>query len=222
MIVITYKRSKRYFRWIPLGLILLLFSTPAYGDIILSTDSNAMSGWHGTTPFHAAGTKIIDGHIDYAVYLPNQFDLSFPGLTDPSAASNYVYAYQIFSSSVSTDAITGFSVGLDGDESPVFNGILGSGVLSSTHYFSGSPATSSVWFFQMPNRITTGTNSSILYFTSPNGPETDLASVKAAAGPYTWTGTLPSPVPEPSTLLGLAVFAGLFPVARFVRRKSPA
>jgi hypothetical protein len=222
IIVQTYNRSLGYLAWIPVVLVVLLFSAPVSGDVILATDGNAIPTWQGATDFNVGFlSKKINGHIDYAVYAPGQFSLSFPTV-DTIPANNYVYAYQIFNNATpaSNDSITGFTVGLDGNEVAMNNGFIGSGIQPSSNYLSGSPPTSSAWLFSSPNRITVGTNSSILYFTSPFAPEFASSSMTAAGGPYAWTGTMPSPVPEPSALLGLAVFGGLFTVVRVLRHKS--
>jgi hypothetical protein len=216
--VLNIIRTKQHLMWTPLGLVLLLLASPVFGEIILADDTNAMAGWHSFADFSAVGgTKKIDGHIDFAVYAPGNFLLSFPD-ADASAATNYVYAYKIFNnpSPTSTDSITGFTVGLDGNENPVVNAFTGLGVAPSSNYFTGSSPTSSVWNFSS-NRVKVDTNSSVLYFTCPYGPERDKASL-TTTGPYAWTGTLPSPVPEPSTILGLAIFCGLLMAIRCKRR----
>jgi len=223
--MILHTQGKRFFSWTLLGLFLLavvLPSMPVRADIMLQTDNNAVL--HGYNDFYKSnsdGTKIIAGHIDYAVYAPAQFSQSFSN-ADSSTLSNFVYAYQIFSSSSSSDYIKTLSVGLAGDEQTVFTGWLGgtSGVAPSANNFSGTPRTSDVWNFNT-TRITHDTNSEILYFTSPFGPDPLEYRATLAAGTVAanWTGTLPNPAPEPATLSVLALSGGLFLLVRVFQHK---
>ena len=70
---------------------------------------------HRPIQFAESNGNNVDGSIDYAVYAPGQFDLSFPG-EDPSHGTQYVYRYQLYDSSspTSTDSIRKLSVGLVG------------------------------------------------------------------------------------------------------------
>ena len=61
-----------------------------------------MSGWRGNLAMSGTKTRTLGGVIhtftlnatvDYAVYAPGSFDLSFPN-ADPSDGTDYVYAYR--------------------------------------------------------------------------------------------------------------------------------
>jgi hypothetical protein len=217
----------RYNRWsfaIILGITLapvLLTPATARAELLLATDSNAMSGWHGTSIVTASiGSFTVD--VQYAVYAPGQFNLSFSG-EDPSGDAQYVYAYQLFNSDTSAASIREFTVGLDGDESPANIGAVASSLGNATNsaYFAGSLPTSAVWSY-VDNKLSPGSNSKILIFTSPYGPEWDSATLlgtKGSVGQAPGDG-LPSPVPEPAAVLGLASIGCLFVLARLFRRKS--
>jgi hypothetical protein len=146
--------------------------------------------------------------VGYTVFAPGDFDVAFPG-QDPSGGADYVYAYKIGNwnpydfSSVSPD-VSKFTVGLDGDEPLGTIGFIGGeGVDPSASLFVGTGPTSAAWDFD-PGQLTDGAESAILFFTSPNPPEWDTATVTAAGAS---THNLPSPVPEPASLGLLAVAA---------------
>jgi hypothetical protein len=196
--------------------------------ISLATDPNALPNWQGTLNLNGTspdGTKNIHVNIDYAVYTPTtdpvggNFNSTFPG-QDPSNGSKYVYAYQLFNIGTTGDAkIMSFTVGLDGDiyESPAninsFNNPnLPLGVTPLNMQLSGSPPTSAIWNYTMSN-IGLGGRSKILMFTSPRGPEWDFSSIIGTSATGA-TGYLPSPVPEPATLLILGVAGSLFLLLR--------
>ena len=198
---------------------------------LLSDDTNAMTGWRASVPFsdfyYPAHT--LNGSLDYAVYAPgSSFNNSFGAGADPSGGANYVYAYQI-DSTASTDSINLISVGLDGDEMPAYPGFvsISSGVqpnmpgsLNPSQLIgSGTPPiyTSALWRF-VQTKIGPGQSSKILIFTSPFGPEMDSVSIQGA-NQSAWSGYVASPVPEPATLLSLAVFGGIITVLHLLRRR---
>jgi hypothetical protein len=231
--VITHFQLKRHIGF-PVGIAIflalfpLLFSTPVEAGII-SGDTNAISStWTGT--LHAAGVvtlgKQLVADIDYAVYAPGKFNLSFPGL-DPSNNSQYVYAYQIYNNANPPSSDLGvsiFSVALEGNESPANIEEISTGKTSFPAFATaGSPpvSTSATWSYNSTNRITPSANSKILLFTSPYAPEWDFCTLTGFSGSYYQSPAnpqqgagMPSPVPEPCTfiLLGMASF-GLFACA---------
>jgi hypothetical protein len=208
---------------------ILSASLSARADLIsLASDANAIPEWRDSAAFQATGlTKVLDGRIEYAVYLPGQFQQSFPS-ADISADGNFVYAYQVFNTP-STDTIRTLTVGLDAAALPVFCGWLDQNqnpnnpdgtAPSSAIFTEPSPPTSTVWYFNLP-RIPSGGRSQILYFTSPHGPGWQSSTVLGGQL-ESWTSTLPSPVPEPSVLALLGCAAGGWLLVRWNRfRNSP-
>ena len=200
----------------------------------LSIDENAMSDWQGTKAFSGSGAGLgfppfFSADVDYAVYAPGQFQLSFPGLSfpgyDPSGGSDYyVYAYQIFHTGpASDDSLSQFTVGLDGDE--ILGGssyVAGTGIAPNSLSLTD---TSSVWNYP-GNPIPPGEpdpSSAVLIFTSANFPELDTSTL---SGPVATVDTqlLPSPssvVPEPGTVTMIFVASvTLLGYFRLVRRRS--
>jgi hypothetical protein len=223
-----------YGKWFFYGVIsaavaggLLLPATAHAG--LLASDANAELGWHDTkpyigNPFPFLTDKII-GNMDYAVYRPGKFDLSFPD-QDPSEGAEYVYAYQFFCDPTSTDKVVTLTVGLDGDETP--SDIMWieedpdnpSGVEPDMYWFGGTVnPTSALWSFDAG--VSSSEKSKILIFTSPFGPQKDLATLSGESSAKTWLESdgLPSPVPEPLTLLSLAIAGGLFILVYTFSRK---
>ena len=223
----AYSRYDRWFSALALCIALApVFLTPAqtHADL-LPTDSNAMPAWQGSSLINSSfPSGAFSTNVDYAVYAPGKFDLSFPG-QDPSGGAQYVYAYQILNSLNSTASIREFTVGLHGNGSPadigsVADPIPPSGNAENLAYFSGSPPTSAVWSYT-DSMISSGAESRILVFTSPNPPEWDLASLlgtRGSLGQAPGLG-LPSPTPEPTALLGLGTIACAFVLMRQLRRR---
>jgi len=200
----------------------MLCGTKAY-SAILATDANAVAGFHGTEDFSTSlGTLSMKGEVDYAVYAPGQFKLTFGAGSDPSNDKRYVYAYQVHNTGGTADRDLGFlSVGFD----PAFSGGSNStdlGMLlvgdhgddpSSTSFIPASmPFTSATWNFA--NAIPDSHYSEILLFTSAFPPEFYNASVQG--GGLSKQSRLPSPVPEPGTVLAACGMMG----ALLVRRRN--
>ena len=62
----------------------------------LPLDPNALGGFKGTSTLSfTTGSLSVAGNIEYAVYYPGQFNLSFGAGSDPSNGTQYVYAYQV-------------------------------------------------------------------------------------------------------------------------------
>jgi hypothetical protein len=204
---------------------------------ILANDSNALSGWHGYVSLSSAqNSRLLSATVDYAVYAPGTFDLSFPG-GDPSNNTAYVYAYEFFDSAkpTSTESILQFSVGLHGGGSVANQGYLTppigpvgqpsepTGVINST---------AAVWSYDGLNGSTIvqpGQNSEILLFTSAFAPRWDSTAMLASHSlgaqtpgkgivPAQGNG-VPSPTPEPASMFLLAMAASLFGLLGIVRRR---
>lgn len=198
----------------------------------LPTDPNAMVGWKGTQAYlHTpiAGVT-LKANVEYAVYAPGFFNLSFPA-TDPSGGAHYVYAYEIFNDQGGNRSILNFTVGFSGgNELPANIGhtaltLSGTPIAPTSSSFipAGTPKTSAKWDFS-PSTVFpagTGRKSNILYYTSPYGPEWDNGSLQGSSGTAN-TQLLPSPAPEPATwILGLTGMAALM-LFRFARRPVAA
>jgi len=201
----------------------MLWSTRAF-SAILATDANAISGFHGTQDFSTSISGLsMKGEVDYAVYAPGKFNLTFGAGSDPSSNQRYVYAYQMHNTGGTADRDLGFlSVGFDGSgpggSNPANFGMLLVGdhgddpSLSSLIPTSGPPYNSATWNFSTP--IPDSHYSEILLFTSPFPPEFYDASVQG--GGVSKQSRLPSPVPEPGTALAACGMIG----ALLIRRRN--
>jgi hypothetical protein len=190
----------------------LLLGARAF-SAILATDANAMAGFQGTVDFSVTPVPLLsmNAEVDYAVYAPGQFNLTFGPGADPSNGARFVYAYQIHNTgSILTDRDPAYlSVGFDLSDIQQDIGFLSSsvGLSPSASAFipiANPPSTSATWDFNPAISDDTGPNtgwSKIVYFTSALPPEFDDASVQG--GGLASQKRLPSPVPEPTTMMGL-------------------
>ena len=203
------------------AVLTVALAATAHGGI-LAGDANAMSfPYRNTVNFSSSFMgNTVDADLDFAVYEPGQFNVSFPG-QDPSGDSDYVYAYQILDNT--GDDIVSLTVGLDGLDDPEPLGtvgfLAGTGLEPSNSYFSEpAPPTSAVWLFSDPNKLT-GDNdpSAILIFTSDAPPELDQATLSVGAWVHQ-EGDIPSPAPEPASVGLLA--AGLAAICCRRRRRG--
>jgi len=200
---------------------LLLAGSALAGPI--ADDPNAILAWRGTQPFYVEGTgpfigATLDVDVEYAVYQAGDYEDSG---TDPSGGTEYVYAYQVFNDLTGNRPVSNFSVGLD-PASGAANirvdagaGTLG-GTAPSFAGFSGTPPTSSVWYFFNDTIDPPDGYSEVLIFTSPNGPQWAPATVMDSG--LSNTQNLPSPTPEPATL-GLLALGGALTFLGRHRRK---
>ena len=212
-------RAGPLFRHACAAVIVLLALGAAASGGVLQADPNALSPWQGITNMqNSFFTLSVNADVEFAVYEPGQFALSFPG-ADPTGGSEYVYAYQIFNLAAGSSAVTALTVGLDGDEPLNMGATLGNiGFVASTGDVSPSagyltpsdgsaPPTSARWALSLVPCLPVGQSSDVLYFTSPAEPEWDSATI---TGSWPAMGQLPSPsdtipVPEPTTLGVLAL-----------------
>jgi hypothetical protein len=208
---------------------------PVQADTLVG-DPHAMSGFDGTVPMTGAkhGYSLV-ASVDYAVYAPGSFDLSFPG-DDLGDNGSYVYAYQLFNSGTSNVSIATFSVGLNpaaevANQEQLADPISPAGDPSQPPGFTSSDPTSAVWYFNGLNGSVTvnpGDKSEILIFTSPYAPtwaSTAMMASHSLSAQTPSSGTpgqgngIPSPIPEPSTMLLLVGAAlGLLGFARWQKR----
>lgn len=230
------------------ALIVLVVSLPAVAQgALLSADTQyAMPGWFSTLAVQFQETspnKSVDGSIDYAVYAPGQFQLSFPN-KDPSNGTQYVYRFQLYNNTglnrdymkkltiglVSVSSVTGwFCTSVEPNDPYATGGVAPA---SNQMTFNGPPYTSVSWGFKSSGSgyVQPGSFSKMLIFTSPYGPTMQSATINSQSTAEhwelggvqheNWHGYLPSPgVPEPATLSSLLVAGGLFVVYRVLRRK---
>ena len=173
----------------------------------LSTDLNAISGYNDFTSFseNLVDGTIIEATVDYAVYDKGQY----PGTVPSGLGGKYIYAYQVFNETSSNINIDFFSVGLKPgaidlatDQSWDDSAYALPGGISCTIFidFIGSPAEKAGFaFFAGPIGI--GQHSEVLLFSSDYEPMYYYGIVAGGA-----LGKLPSPIPEPGTIILLSGF----------------
>lgn len=206
----------------------LLLAASASGSIVLSSDTNAMPGWHGSVLFTNVDPVYypqLAVSVDYAVYAPTMFNQSFPG-QDPTGGTEYIYAYRVLNNLTphpgwpiwqgNEDYVSKFSVGrsLVFDDQANYRGyIVGTGQAPST---SSLPVGSAGWTYRASsNPLNYGSVSAVLYYASPFGPEWNDGTVQGINA-ITLPLTLPSATPEPGSLSLLALGMG---ISRLVRAK---
>ena len=189
--------------WILLSALLVFANN---GSAALWDDPSAMPYYQGSTTFFSMDGK-FNGSVDYAVYEPGYFN---------SAITDYVYAYQVFNDQSSTAGIDFFSVvDLSGVSwawcEPISRGEqLGS--------FSSAVHLQNSVLYYFPDAVEAGEHSWTLLFRSDSAPcwpdwENGVIAGGAAGSV---NRIVPSPVPEPATLILL--FSGAFMALRGRRK----
>jgi hypothetical protein len=230
---------------IVLAALALSCSTAVHATLIDADTTNAMPGWYGTLPVQfteelKSGNVVVDASIDYAVYAPGKFDLSFPG-KDPSNGLQYVYRYQLHDAADSGDYLKKLSVGLvdissaagwfctSVDPGPIYPA---GGLAPPTIGIVGAPPTSVNWAYKASTGLlTAGGDSTMLVFTSPFAPTLQSATITSSStvgwwiddkgNQYNWwQGRLPSSVPEPASLFLLLAAGAVFSGYRVLRCKK--
>jgi hypothetical protein len=212
--------------------VLGLVGAAANAQAGLSDDPNGMADWQGAITVTGPMPdlyEVLAVTIEYCVYGPGQFGLSFPGM-DPSDGESYIYAYQLFNNidphpayqtTYDPDYVERFSVGLDSNEAAQGCWFLsGTGIAPSDSdtLFAGS--TQVGWDFtegQMAYSTDPDAVSAVLYFSSPAGPELDKTTVSGWQVASGWFLPSPSLVPEPATMAVMLVGA-----ASLLRRRRRA
>jgi len=187
---------------LPVGLLLGVFCGPAIAITTLDGDAAALVS--GSQAFVGVNWT---ADVDYAVYAPTKY----PG-SHPDSSSKYIYAYQVFNDSGSTDTLASLTISLlagagaaNPDDDSTY-AVLG-GVAPLLSRLAGSPATSVQWVVD----VDAGEHSTVLLFSSPY--TYTFAAATLADGGVGDTRTLPTPLPEPATISLLVIGA-----AALVRR----
>ncbi|MEX0677064.1 MAG: PEP-CTERM sorting domain-containing protein [Pirellulales bacterium] len=218
--------------------VLALFAGAANGGALL-TDGNASI--QGSKLFSGGNVlnQTLIASVEYAVYAPGDFGtsvaLGLPALADPSGGAEYVYAYEIFNDVGGQLRVAALSIALN-------PGVI-TNIATNVSHAPGTPEAGlapNAWTFipiavdppsnvkwsytVSPNLLTVGLHSDILLFTSPFGPTFLNASMtggSASSAPKAGDPAvlLPSPIPEPSTLVLSALAAGLLAAGYLRRRK---
>lgn len=187
--------------------LLLVVSVPTVARAeLMDHFSQAMSGWASSLALSGGGVPTVS--VEYAVFAPGTFNAAF-GSGDPSGGLQYVYAYQLLVDATSPVPTSKFTVGLDPGASASGigelndSGATGIGVAASSYNITTGPTdNSAVWNYNP--RIAANGKSKLLLFASPYEPKWLTCTVKGSA--YAETGYyVPSPMPEPGTLLSLIV-----------------
>jgi hypothetical protein len=183
----------------------------------------------------AQGSKVISSAkitatVEYSVYAPGQFSssLALGNPADPSFGADYVYAYEVFSSSVPfkdlTIATVSGSVPLSYAGTNHVDNVFApnGGTAPDAEIFNVAISPSRIinakWTFSAGLPSGTGF-SNILYFTSPFAPRFNTASI-SGGGTNLASSTLPSPIPEPATVMLAAVAAACLLAARRFRSRT--
>jgi hypothetical protein len=187
----------------------------AFADATIADDqTEGYAQISGTVVFSAPKW---DADVDYAVYAPSQY----PG-DHADKDTHYIYAYQLFNDTESDVTMSSLSIGLDS----------GAGVANvwydDTYGVSGGDIPYVSWFLPLydPNPTSVqwvgswvpGNHSTVLLFSSPYTYTWDSATV--VNGGEGETLSLPSPLPEPATMILLC--GGAVPILLRYRRKVSA
>lgn len=182
----------------------------AAGDVragILATDGNGLVAWRGTAAMeHLIYGPSVAMDVDYSVYAPGDFAVSFgfePG------AGDYVYAYQIVDNP--GNYAVQLSLHLDDDEDANNISYIGASAYGFDPNVARFADFTALWHFNPV--LPADTDSTILYFTSPWGPEWDNAALTGNDFFSDMVNVLPSPTPEPGTLIVLAA-GGILMIGR--------
>ena len=169
----------------------------------LYNDPAAMAGYAGSTSVTVTQSGIeLKAEVEYAVYAPG----TYPG-SDLVGGDEYIYAYQIFNDLKADVAVDFFSVGIISPAT--VNSIYTDNTYGYSPSYAIEPTISNI-FAQSAGFIFAGQSlnprkwSSVLIFSSDNGPTIGFGTV--SGGGLCSMGNLPTPsiIPEPVTILLIA------------------
>lgn len=201
------------------GIALVLVFAPVASAGILDGHADAYSGWTGSVPF-VSGT--LTGDIDYAVFTAADFNANFGG-AGYAPGDDLVYAYQVFNTGIVFLSAEIVGIANPANTIGTFNDLNVAGDKDASDLgfdLSGN----AFWQFDAPNEIETGESSWGLAFSSPNTPMSGIGVV-LNGGQNALQLDIPTPgadpIPEPGSLLLLAVGALAARSRRFRRRLPP-
>lgn len=161
----------------------------------LNGHAAALPGWSGTVPFDNGD---LEGNLDYAVFTAAAFNANFGGL-GYAPGDAYVYAYQLLNgNNATTDSISAQIVGIVNAANTIGTFNIGN-VNATSANFVGLNAE---WHFNP--EIPAGMTSWGLAFSAPNTPMEGIGLTIDGGSSVLELG-IPTPAPEPSSLLLLAV-----------------
>jgi hypothetical protein len=182
----------------------LLSGSPASAAGILSGHPDALPGWTGTVAFDNGSG--LNGELDFAVFSAADFNANFTGL-GYVPGDDIVYTYQLNNSNnPGSDAISAEIVGIGSEANTIGTFDIGD-VNASSSTFIG---TNAQWLFNP--EIGVGQTSWGLAFSSPHGP-VNGAAVTIDGGAMVLLDGIPTPIPEPASLV-LIAFGGLMLLLR--------
>ena len=207
----------------------------------LPTDGNSyfdgVTTWHGSSLFtDTQAGATLKAEVEFSVYAPGKFGTSAalgnPAAADPSSGTDFVYAYEILNDGTglnpSTTTVSNLSVGLLAGAIPFNSTRVGNdattlelGIAPNLSQFvpSGNPKQAAKWSYTHTT-LNINQHSDILFFTSPFGPTTILASMQGGDGATIPSAFLPTPVPEPTSLMISIIGMACVLAMRCARRRA--
>ena len=216
------------------AIIVSLFAATAQAGP-LYTDSVGVPGFQNYADFFnqqtiSATTYTLSARIEFNVYAPGTFSTSaaLGNPTDPSGGADYIYAYEVINNGPTLNPVnlSTFTVGLFPGAIPP-NSYIGDDPSSpalgvapnTTPHFSG--LTSAAWTFAPAGGgvLSPTKNSDILFFASPQPPSWNNGGL---IGGHTTLDThlVPSPVPEPSSVILMVMGVASLLVTWFGRKRA--
>jgi hypothetical protein len=224
-----------------LSCVLALSATPVFAGALASDPNSYLGAWSGSTSFQGYDYSVdppvasnLIGYVDYAVYAPGQFALSFPGSAYNGFAptnTEYVYAYQAFETGSAPLSSLSIALGNTAEHQLFFTGVDAANAIPVTGITPSSMSLSvanglATWNFDGPS-VLQGQSSVGLVFTSPFAPVTSQGTTiddgtvglaKPLPSPGSMTG-IPN-TPEPGTMTLALCAAGAFALYRWRNRRG--